>query len=79
MNKKFFNLLFFISLLFAVMGIFSEIFYYYQILNLESVADSEKVNQFLWIFQSIYVNIGFSGPILNIYNIFYVGPVNIIN
>jgi uncharacterized RDD family membrane protein YckC len=71
MNKKFFNLLFFISLLFAVMGIFSEIFYYYQILNLESVADSEKVNQFLWIFQSIYVNIGFSGPILNIYNIIF--------
>lgn len=64
-----FKLIFLISLILSVMGIFAEISDYYQYRILEPGKSMMKT----WFLKSIYVDLGFSFRPLNIYNvIFYI-------
>jgi uncharacterized RDD family membrane protein YckC len=71
MEKKYFKLIFFLSLVLSVIGIASEIFDYYNYKNYEPSTLNMSIQYFLWIFRSLYVFIGFERTPLNVYNIIF--------
>lgn len=71
MEKNYFKLIFVVSMVLSVMGIFTEIFDYFNFKNYQPSIFNRVIQYFLWIFRVIYLYIGFERSPLNVYNLMF--------
>ncbi len=71
MEQKYFKPVFIISLVISVMGMFSEIFDYFNFKSHETSKLNEIIQYGLWIFRVLYVYIGFERNSINVYNLIF--------